>query len=355
MKVLLVDVDSRWASLPLMKVSRFHKDEGDDVSLIRLSKTDWRHKSNGPVSLKIDAPMEAFDKVSISCIFRANASNTLSMAVMFESMGAEVEVGGTGVDIHKTLPGHIEHLKPDYSLYGLDYSMGFLTRGCIRACPWCVVPKKEGKIRVHSPLSEFLELGHNKVMLLDNNLLALPEHRKLLMELLDRRLKVCFTQGLDIRLVDSDNALLLKHIRYRDTEFKVPRLYFSWDLLNIEAEVIEGIKILKKRRIHSSHQLFYILTGFNVKAEDYTWKYFLENDWYRFELLKKFGVLPFIMVYNDRSDIPLLNAFQRWVNWMFKAKKKSLGLLRSFTTYLGHDHPNVWKELKPSVDKKLYS
>jgi len=344
MKVLLLDVDSTWGNPVLMKLSRYHKNCGRDVSLIRLKK-EWRRRSGSPVNLEINSPMKKFDKAYISCIFKWNAVRARSISIMLQTMGIEVELGGSGVSFDKVLPDKIERLMPDYDLYDLDYSMGFLTRGCIRKCPWCIVPKKEGHMKRGSELKEFLDPRHDKLMLLDNNLLAHPEHKDFLMELLDRRVQVCFTQGLDIRLVDKENAKLLKHIRYRDTEFKTPRLYFSWDLLQIEDDVMKGIELLKQTGIHPNRQFFYILSGFNVKSCDYTWDYFLQNEWYRFETLKKMGVLPFVMIYNNRTDIPLLRSFARWVNWMFMAKKKDLGLLQSFTTYLKHDHPSTWKSL----------
>lgn len=54
--------------------------------------------------------------------------------------GQGVEVGGTGWDLKKRLPPEIENMKPDDTLYGIDYGMGFTSRGCIRNCKFCVVP-----------------------------------------------------------------------------------------------------------------------------------------------------------------------------------------------------------------------
>jgi len=189
-----------------------------------------------------------------------------------------------------------------------------------------------------SPLGEFPYRKHRKVMLLDNNLLAHPDHEKLLIQLIERRLEVCICQGLDIRLIDSGNAKLLKILRHRDAEFKRPRLYFSWDILGIEDAVVKGVEILKRRGIHPNRLFFYMLCGFDVSPEEYTWDYFMEHDWYRYERLKKLGVKPFIMKYNGRNDIPLLNAFARWVDWLHKARLKELGLLESFKSYLKYDY-----------------
>jgi hypothetical protein len=333
-KVLLIDVDSIWFNLALMKLSAWHKARGDSVYLCHLPKY-WRNRFGLAVDLEVKTSMRLFDKAYVSCIFTENASKARAVACMLESMGIQTELGGSGVDLSKELPYEVEHICPDYSLYGLNYSVGFVTRGCIRRCEWCIVWRKEGDIRFHAPLKEFLR--HKRLMLLDNNLLAYDGHYEVLRQLIDWKIETCFTQGLDIRLVDDENAKLLSLIRYRDTEFKHPRLYFSWDILNIEDSVVNGVETLKRHGIPTRHLLFYILCGFKVKPEDYTWDYFLENDWYRYERLVKLGCKPFIMKYNGRRDIPLLNEFARWVNRAQKARKSSLGDLESFKTFLMHE------------------
>ena len=335
MRVLLVDIDSLWFNLALMKLSSYHKGRGDTVDLMRLSGR--RYDTFGShTDLSSIPAMKRYDKAYVSCIFTRNASRARSIAVMLESMGIPTELGGSGVDLRKELPYEVEHQCPDYTLYGLKYSVGFVTRGCIRNCPWCLVPIKEGRIRFHAPLEEFLR--HKRLMLLDNNLLAYDGHHEILEKLAVWGVETCFTQGLDIRLVDNENARLLKLVRYRDTEFRYPRLYFSWDSLDMESDVLKGIDTLKRHGIPPSHLLFYMLCGFKIRSEDYTWDYFMENDWYRYETLAKLGVKPFVMKWNGRRDIPLLNAFARWVNKAKKAYRKSLGALESFKSWLSYEY-----------------
>jgi len=81
-----------------------------------------------------------------------------------------VDVGGFAIDRKKTLPEEIEHMCPDYDLYGLNHSLGFLTRGCPNHCPDCGVPEKEGNIRPAADIEEFAR--HRDVVLMDNNVLA---------------------------------------------------------------------------------------------------------------------------------------------------------------------------------------
>jgi hypothetical protein len=108
MRVGLIDVDGHnYPNLALMKLSAWHKARGDTVELV--------------------SPLEAYD---FDCGY---ASKVFSFTPMPE-LPAHFAAGGAGVDLKKSLPEEIEHLCPDYELYGLDYSLGFLTRGCIRKC-----------------------------------------------------------------------------------------------------------------------------------------------------------------------------------------------------------------------------
>jgi len=263
-----------------MKISATHKKQGDEVFLQNVTNPD---------------------KVYISCIFSQNKPKALGIAKMFN---CQVEVGGYGInDIQ--LPYDVEHIMPDYNLYGIRYSIGFTSRGCIRNCPWCIVPKKEGYIKDHAPIDEFYVPQWKKLILWDNNFLASPKWHENLKEIIARKIKVSFNQGLDIRLIDEENAKLLSKTHYYDYKFKRPRLYFSFDTPEIEPEVSKGIETLTKAGVAPHHLMFYVLVGFNTT---------FEQDYHRFEVLTKMGIKPFIMIYNNRRDKPILRHFARWVN-----------------------------------------
>lgn len=341
-KTLLVDIDSIWGSLPLMHIATDRKAKGYEVSLVRMSKDHTLSRKGKNIKLRIDSPWSNFDEAFISCLFSWNKDHALSVGVMLRSMGVpKVEIGGSGVDLKKELPIEMRNNVPDYSIYNLDYSMGFITRGCDRCCPWCIVYKKEGRLRLDGTFNQILYPGHNKLILMDNNLLLHPDHPKILQGMIDRNLQVSFNQGLDIRCITYQNAALLAKIKCRDAKFNVPRLYFSWDTLGIEREVAMGISKLNDAGVPSSQCFFYVLCGFNVSKVDYTWDYFLKNDWYRFQAIRNFGAKAFIMKYNRRKDIPLLNAFSRWVNFMYKARKKELGDMGSFISFLNYEYPKI--------------
>ncbi len=285
MKALLIQVDGKWPNLALMKLSAWHKKRGDEV---------YKGSCKTP------------DFVYISCIFPQNRSKALGMAKFYPN--AKVSFGGVGLDLKSKLPYDIEHTMPDYSLYGSDYSMGFSTRGCIRDCPWCIVPEKEGWIREHAPIAEFLHPEHNKLLLIDNNFTASPDCIKKLKQLAEWGGKVSFNQGLDIRLINENLAQLLSNIRYYDSDFNERRLYFSYDQSGIEVEVERGVDLLEAAGVPRGHLMFYMLVGFNSSHQD---------DLQRFEFLIKLGVDPFVMVYNKRDDDHWLTQFSRWVNQRF--------------------------------------
>ncbi len=290
MKAILIDADNKAPNLALMKISAMLKAQGFNVFLKRGTDPSFPLDCLNP------------DKVYLSCVFEKNRDKALDLIHRIK----KVTFGGHALSVAE-LPKNIEHIRPDYCLYGLDFSLGFTSRGCIRSCPWCVVPKAEGKIRNHAPLSEFLDPSHDKLVLLDNNFLASPKWRENLQEMIDRKLKVSFNQGLDIRLINDENASMLAQARCYDRKFKNRRLYFAFDTPEIAPLVLEGIRTLEAHGIRRSHLMFYVLVGFNT-----TYK----QDMERISMLVNEGIMPYVMPYNDSHD-GYLPHLERWVNGRF--------------------------------------
>lgn len=247
-------------------------------------------------------PLIPYDEGYISCIFFQNAQRVLQYSRMLDF--PVVVVGGSGVDSGSVLIRSVEHIMPDYSLYDIDFSLGFTSRGCIRKCPWCIVPEKEGAIRDNAPVSEFHHPDHKKVVLLDNNFQASPKWRENLQYIIDKGLKVNINQGLDIRIVDEEFASMLAQAKTYGWTFKTRGLHFGFDTMRVEKAVRCGVEILNNAGIPSHHLMFYVLAGYNTT---------LEEDMHRVDVIRELGAKPYIMKYNQNSD-PELKRLARWIN-----------------------------------------
>ena len=279
-RILLVNVDSKIPNLALMKISAYHKNKGDIVGF------------------DITNP----DIVYISCVFTQNAEKARGIATYYPD--SEIVFGGSGIDISKKLPDDIEYLCPDYSIYpNCDYSMGYTTRGCIRSCPFCIVPKKEGFFKRWQHIREFHIPQHKKVMVLDNNVYA---DRTWFFEntdyIIENNLQFNAVQGMDIRLLDEEIADRLKQIRWFGT------MHFAFDNIKDEEKVLRGIEILQNAGFDTSHISFYVLTGYNTTFEE---------DLYRINLLRSHNCGAFVMQYQKTSQSKKLARYvnRRWLYW----------------------------------------
>lgn len=124
--------------------------------------------------------------------------------------------GGTGYGLYDELPIEIDEMFPDYTIYPkCDYAIGYLTRGCIRNCPWCVVPKKEGKIHPYKKWQELVRSDTGKLTLMDNNILACDYGVDQLLEISRTNYKIDLNQGMDARLVTEDVAEILAKCKWQ--------------------------------------------------------------------------------------------------------------------------------------------
>lgn len=244
MIIWLIDYDGKMENLALMRLSAYHKGLGDTVRL----------KFNNAYPELFETP----DKVYISCLFRWNRRAAQQLA---NAWGGKVELGGTGIDLTKTLPSAIQNCSPDYDLYGNQRAIGFISRGCIRKCPWCVVPTKEGKLYRESTAQEVVN-NHSEALFLDNNFLALSDYHVDLEWLVKRRIAIDFNQGLDARFVTKDAANLLANCKW----LAGPRL--ALDSLSQIKAVDLALSNLKTAGISPTGVFLYILVGFDGLESD---------------------------------------------------------------------------------------
>ena len=162
-RILLVDVDSTIPNLALMKISSWYKDKGDNVKLIKL-KLKRRKDGTLKEAVKIDLS-ENPDKLYASIVFKTN--KRVLDDIVAHHPEFDIDIGGSGYDLHKELPPEIENMKPEYSLYPTNgASIGFSSRGCIRnkkTCPFCIVSEKEGKYRRAQHPSEWYNPEFTKI------------------------------------------------------------------------------------------------------------------------------------------------------------------------------------------------
>lgn len=286
MKIGLIDIDGHnFPNLALMKISAYHKALGDYV--------EWC------------LPLCHYDIVYQSKVF----DNTYSKDIDWIPNADKVIKGGTGYGLDNTLPEEIEHIYPDYGLYPeltKDTAYGFLTRGCPRACKFCIVADKEGRKSYKvADLSEFWR-GQKNIKLLDPNILACRNHHELLQQLIDSKAYVDFTQGLDIRLTTEANISLLNQI-------KVKEIHFAWDNAKDDLRpYFENYKANAKHKPHGFFGTVYCLTNYGST---------MEENLYRIYTLRELGYDPYVMVFDKPNAPKEIRDLQRWVNNRFIFRK----------------------------------
>lgn len=297
MRIGLIDVDGHnFPNIPLMKISAYHKSQGDSV--------EWYE------------PLFSghMDKVYMSKVF----SFTPNYSYYIDA--DEVVKGGSGYCIsivdgkeefdknkHFDLPEEIEHIYPDYSIYYdkipdvIDTAYGFLTRGCQCDCDFCHVAQKEGKCAVKvANLSEFWK-GQKNIVLLDPNITACRDWRELFQQLIDSKAWVDFSQGLRIHMMTKEKAEMLK-------QMKIKQVHFAWDKYEDKDIVVPKFKQFKEITQWDKRKLsVYVLTNFNTTYE---------QDLERIYILRELGYWPYVMIY-DKEHLPkghITRKLQRWVN-----------------------------------------
>lgn len=317
MVVGIIDADligrkkHRFPNLACMKLSAHHKSKGDDVELI----TSY-------------IGLEKFDKIYISKVFTDTKvpDEVLSMT--------NVEYGGTGFYYDKAppLPYEVEHIMPDYHLYDywvrfmiesgkkrtdytyyLDYSIGFLTRGCFRQCQFCV-NKNYTRCIMHSHISEFHDNGRPKLCFLDDNFFACPEWKEIIHSVKELNKPFQFKQGLDERLLTDEKIHEMYTWRY-DGDF-----IFAFDDIEDRAIIERNLnKIYEIYPKWRKHLKFYVFCGFD-RSGKWDTNFFINdirNVFERIKILSKYSAVPYIMRYETcyKSDYSgIYSSIASWCN-----------------------------------------
>lgn len=277
----LIDVDGHnFPNFALMKVSAYHKSKGDNV--------EWAKPLFG-----------RYDLVYKSKIFTFSQDDNIQY-------NCEVIKGGTGYDIKSKLPDEIERQRIlDYSIYPqYKFSVQFLSRGCIRKCPFCLVRDKEGYINPVDPVE--LNPHGEWIEVLDNNFFANPMWKESVDYLIKKNQKVNL-HGVDVRIMNEEQAFYLNKLKLKNN------IHIAWDLpqIDLKDKLKEIIRYIKPYKLTC-----YVLVGFNST---------FEQDMYRLETLKDLKITPFVQPYRDfenkRTPTQYEKDLARWANkmWIFKS------------------------------------
>lgn len=273
MRIGLVDVDGHgFPNFALMRLSAYHKAQGDTV--------EWA-----------DPLFGHYDRVYKSKIFTFSPDN-------MDQFHCEVIKGGTGYDVASKLPNYIEVFPMvDYSIYPqFRFSIQFLSRGCIRSCPFCLVKDKEGFIKPATPVN--LNPKGEWIEVLDNNFFANPEWLNSIEYLISTGQPINL-HGVDVRILDEEQCFHLNRLRLKQN------IHIAWDLpIDLEPKLREIVKYIKPRKLTC-----YVLIGFNTTRE---------FDLHRLSILKELGITPFVQPFrdynNNRSPTQYERDLARWAN-----------------------------------------
>ncbi|MBP3806041.1 MAG: hypothetical protein J6I76_19505 [Oribacterium sp.] len=314
MAIGIIDADllgrkkHRFPNLVCEKLSGYWKEQGEEVHLL----LDYDH-------------LDEYDHVYIAKVFTDTPVPEWLVKYAKEHKD-RIHIGGTGFFFDKApnLPQKIEHHMPDYDLYNdwiesecikaeetaerqekdfnkasfmaqfkeyTDYSIGFVTRGCFRKCPFCVNKKYDHVFR-HSPIEEFYDPKRKKICLLDDNILGCPEWRSILEELIALGKPFKFKQGMDERLLTDEKCKLLFDANY-DGDYT-----FAFDNISDYDLIHQKLHLIRKYT-NVTCLKFYVLVAF--ESTDHV---DIENAFKRIALLMQYRCLPYIMRYQDKNETP---------------------------------------------------
>lgn len=283
-------------NLALMKISAWHKSRGDNV--------EWW------------SPLFTYDKVYSSKVF--------TFTPECEYLPPDTIKGGTGYGLYNELPEEIDDFEPDYTIYpDCNHAIGFLTRGCIRQCPWCVVPKKEGTIRPYSTWRKIKRPDSRDIVFMDNNVLACTHGIEQLRDMIGENVRIDINQGLDARLITPEIAEMLARLKW------IRFIRMSCDTDSMLDVVRHAIMLLEQNGVKPYRVFVYLLVQDIHSAEK------------RAIALRDIGAEVFAQPYRDfENNIEPsheMKALARWVNHkaIFKSVKTFAEYSQNKRSYMG--------------------
>lgn len=354
MKIGIIDADllnkkkNRFPNLACMKISGFYKEQGNEVELL----TDYDLISS-------------YDRVFISKVFTDTfvPEEVLNLP--------NVEYGGTGFFYDKAppLPEEIEHHFPDYDLYSdfaktlkkkdasyyTDYSIGFTTRGCIRGCSFCVNQNSKACI-LHSHVSEFVDPNRKYICLLDDNILACKDWKKVFEELQSTGKRFQFKQGIDERLLTDEKCEVIFNSNW------IGDFIFAFDNIKDTRLVVKKLEMIRN---HTNRVIkFYTLCAYNHdNPNEYSigfWKKDIHDLFERIRILMNYGAIPYVMRYADYEKSPFRGMYVNLAGWCNQPSIFKKMSFREFSTKkngengAAHRHMKEFEKECPEIAKTYF-
>ncbi len=287
---------SKLYPISLLKIGAYLKDQGHEVELFDRS-----------------LPAEGkFDEAWLSTLFTFEIPDVRGYIAEAKKRGMKVKIGGIsaslmpesfrGEDIHIGMFPEAEKFLPDYSLLkkSYDYSIAWTSRGCIRKCDFCIVPKIEGKIKDVTNWEDTLnpDPAAIEILFFDNNWTAKPfkakqRDKEVIQSMVDsgRIKKIDFNQGIDARLINEKTADIIEGMPFKFIRFAYDdisstdevkaaitlcaerghrefRLYLLYNFMDLPVEFYQRIKIMQQLREDLTARL-----GRNIIIETFPMRY----------------------------------------------------------------------------------
>ncbi len=313
MKVLLVEPNyiARYIPFGLMKISSYLKANKNKVHFVK-----GRQKINFiPDEIYITTLFTFYYKVTIETILyykQKFPKAKIKVGGIFASLMPDYIEKYTGIKPHYGLMPEAENFPADYSYFNnIDYSIAFTSRGCIRKCKFCIVPKVEGTLKDVPEWIKYIDVKKPNITFWDNNFFAkgfdnIVKDIETLKDLCKKGIKnIDFNQGLDARLFNEDIVKLISQIPLFPARF-------AFDNMSEDGHVQKAIELCRKYKITDNKKwdaqrggrvTVYVLYNFKDTPEDF---------YYRIREIVKAGATPFPMRYSPFNDLNRKHTGDKW-------------------------------------------